>query len=607
MKHVFRVATFSLLVATVILTGCQLSAPGSMAIYETTSVEIAILLPGIVSPMGLSAGNLTDIVSMTVAVAGKDINGEYQDPLATVDLTSDGDSVWSGTIPNLPVGPVLTFAVIAYDAADDEIYSGVTVQALTGVEDEVNVTLDPVEDVAAIIFPIISQITQAGEMVSVDVRGSANEQLNYTFLSGGGTFTPESGTVDLPSSGMGTFNSDYDALVGEYMHSVRVENSQGNTVTANFATKVFGTTSVAIEISFAPSIVGVSAQRIGDLVSWEAEVIDDRPDVELLYLWEFDGALAFADATQNPAELIGYDETRSGTITLTVTDNDGYSTIVSFTLVVGQFPDALVVSDIVGWGRNNHGQTDVPAGIDFTAIAAGGNHSVALKTDGSLVAWGQNSYGQTDVPAGTDFSAISAGPGYNMALKVDGSLVGWGYHIYGQIDVPAGTDFVAIATGSYHALALKTDGSLVGWGQNDYGQTNVPPGTDFVAIAAGHRHSLALKADGSLVGWGDNYWGEINVPAGKDFAAISARYSHNIALKADGSLVGWGSNQYGQINVPAGNDFWSIAAGAYHSLALRVDGSLVAWGLNSYGVIVVPAGTDFMAVAAGHQHNLALK
>ena len=114
---------------------------------------------------------------------------------------------------------------------------------------------------------------------------------------------------------------------------------------------------------------------------------------------------------------------------------------------------------------------------------------------------GAQCYGQTDVPAGNDFVAIAAGMNHSLALKSDGSLAGWGDNVRAD-DVPAGNNFVAIAAGYYHSLALKSDGSLAGWGDNGNGQTNVPAGNDFVAIAAGWSHSLALKSDGSLVGWG---------------------------------------------------------------------------------------------------------
>ncbi len=261
---------------------------------------------------------------------------------------------------------------------------------------------------------------------------------------------------------------------------------------------------------------------------------------------------------------------------------------------------------LAAWGSNDYGQCDVPSGSDFVAIAAGGNYSLALKSDGSLAAWGYNGNGQCDVPAGNDFVAIAAGGNHGLALKSDGTLAAWGLNNFGQCDVPAGNDFVAVAAGSYHSLALKSDGSLAAWGRNDDGQCDVPAGNNFVAIAAGRYHNLALKSDGSLAAWGLNNLGQCDVPAGNDFVAIAAGYYHSLALKSDGSLAAWGYNVDGQCNVPAGNDFVAVVAGWHHNIALKSDGSLAAWGRNNYGQCDVPAGNDFVAIAACGDHCLAI-
>jgi hypothetical protein len=191
-------------------------------------------------------------------------------------------------------------------------------------------------------------------------------------------------------------------------------------------------------------------------------------------------------------------------------------------------PDAYVAF----WGSYSFGQNNVPAGGDFTAIAAGGRHCLALKSDGSLVAWGYNNYGQCNVPAGNDFMYIAAGDYHNLAIRFTFtfSVVAWGWNTFGQCDVPASEDFGAIAAGGYHSLALKFDGSLVAWGNNSDGQCNVPAGSDFTAIAAGGDHSLALKSDGSLVAWGKNHHGQCDVPAGNDFTAIAAGSLFSLAL-----------------------------------------------------------------------------
>jgi len=260
---------------------------------------------------------------------------------------------------------------------------------------------------------------------------------------------------------------------------------------------------------------------------------------------------------------------------------------------------------LVGWGWNRYGEADVPAGNDFVAIAVGRHYCLALRSDGSLVAWGRNDYGEADVPPGSDFVAIAAGAHHCLALRSDGSLVAWGLNVSGITDVPPGTDFVAIAAGDRHSLALRFDGSLVGWGYNNYGQTDVPQGNDFVAIAAGGYHSLAIRSDGSLEAWGCNNDGQTDMPPGSDFVAIAAGCSHSLAVRSDGSLIGWGWNWAGLTDVPAGNDFVAIAACWNYSLAVRSDGSLVGWGFC--GQSDAPAGSDFVAIAAGEIHNLALR
>ena len=281
----------------------------------------------------------------------------------------------------------------------------------------------------------------------------------------------------------------------------------------------------------------------------------------------------------------------------------GFSVLAQDARAEGTLADSN--GQIVAWGDNGYGQTNVPAGTDYTAIAAGGYHSLALKSDGSLAGWGNNDNGEATVPAGTDYAAIAAGFYHSLALKSDGSLAAWGYNSYGQTSVPAGTNYAAIAAGGLHSLVLKSDGSLAAWGDNGYGQTDVPAGTNYTAIAAGGYHSLALKSDGSLAGWGNNELGQTDVPAGTNYTGIAAGFAHNLALKSDGSLAGWGRNDYGEAVVPTGLNYTAIAAGGFHSLALKSDGSLAGWGNNDYGQATVPAGT-FVAVSAGRLHSLAL-
>ena len=134
----------------------------------------------------------------------------------------------------------------------------------------------------------------------------------------------------------------------------------------------------------------------------------------------------------------------------------------------------------------------------MTAIAAGDQHSLFLKSDGSLWAMGYNAFGQ--LGDGT-FSVNFPYYGTNRPEQI----------------VPGGV--TAITAGSEHSLFVKSDGSLWGMGWNTEGElgdgtsngnTNKPEqivSNGVVAIAAGCWHSLFLKSDGSLWGMGYNYYG----------------------------------------------------------------------------------------------------
>ena len=182
-----------------------------------------------------------------------------------------------------------------------------------------------------------------------------------------------------------------------------------------------------------------------------------------------------------------------------------------------------------------------------TKVAAGGSHSLFLKRDGSLWAMGNNRGGQlgdwynylyqqyigglvvfTNLPdpiVASNVTAIAAGGWHSLFLKSNGSLWGMGDNSYGQLGASiyqnltfsapvqiVASNVTAIAAGYEHSLFLKSDGSLWAMGNNGYGQlgdgtivntlvwpviTNqpeliVPNGV--TAIAAGGGYSLFSKA-----------------------------------------------------------------------------------------------------------------
>jgi len=183
----------------------------------------------------------------------------------------------------------------------------------------------------------------------------------------------------------------------------------------------------------------------------------------------------------------------------------------------------------------------VPADVtNAIAIAAGLDHSLALRDNGQVVGWGWGSLGETNFPPDlTNAVAISAGGYFSIVLRADKTVFATG-RISTNI-LPTLTNIVGIACGYGHVLVLRNDGKVTAWGMNDSGQTNVPQGlSNVVAIAAGAGHSLALKNDGTMVGWGASgqgqtfNFGQASTPPGLSNAVqLVAGWDHSMALMGD--------------------------------------------------------------------------
>jgi hypothetical protein len=276
---------------------------------------------------------------------------------------------------------------------------------------------------------------------------------------------------------------------------------------------------------------------------------------------------------------------------------------------------AIVPGHAEAWGYNFFGQATPPPGLDgIIAVAAGNEHNLVLRTNGTVVAWGANFSGQSTVPPGlNNVIAISANA-HSVALRSDGTVVVWGSAQPAVTNVPANVSGVrAIAAGSgangnVFTLALLTSGTVVAWGTASFTETQVPPGlTNVVGIAAGSYHALAVRADGTVVGWGQNLEGQATPPPGlSDAILVRAGEFSSFALKSDGTIVKWGLP--GNDDPPSGlTGVIDFSIGIQHGIALRTDGTVVAWGENSAGQTSVPPLLNGVtAVSAGARHNLVL-
>jgi len=62
-------------------------------------------------------------------------------------------------------------------------------------------------------------------------------------------------------------------------------------------------------------------------------------------------------------------------------------------------------------------------------------HTVGLKSDGTVVAVGNNNYGQCNAGSWTDIIQIAAGFCHTVGVKSDGTVVVVGLNVWGQCDV----------------------------------------------------------------------------------------------------------------------------------------------------------------------------
>jgi alpha-tubulin suppressor-like RCC1 family protein len=321
----------------------------------------------------------------------------------------------------------------------------------------------------------------------------------------------------------------------------------------------------------------------------------------------------------------------------------------------------------------------------------GGGHTCARKGDGTLWCWGKNDYGQLGdgtvvspkpVPVqvtalGANVVEVSAGGEHTCARKSDGTLWCWGRNNLGQIgngttgganSLPVqvaslGTNVIGIVSGQDHSCARTGDGALWCWGQNYYGEvgdgTTATPrtspvqatavGTTAVEVAVGFYNTCIRKLDGTLWCWGANGFGQIgdgttNSPkvAPVQVAAMGTSAvqvgtgAFTCARKADGTIWCWGFNNYGAVGdgtsvtpkpspqqvTALGGPAVDLETGDSHACARKADGTLWCWGYNGRGEVgdgttspstspklpvqVTVLGVDAVQVSAG-DHTCARK
>jgi len=306
-----------------------------------------------------------------------------------------------------------------------------------------------------------------------------------------------------------------------------------------------------------------------------------------------------------------------------------------------------------GWGDNSNGnigdgttnQRSLPVSISFsgltgslTALAVGGNRSLALDSNATVWSWGDN-------PIGDNTNNEAHAPAHLTTLS----------------------SITALAVGSAHSLAVDSGGHVWAWGANGNGQlgdgttsTRISPvevvnitGTGslsgIAAAAGGASHSLAVTSTGTIYAWGLNSSGQIGdgttmqrtIPvmvAGVSGTFVAAGSAFSAALDSGGHVWMWGSNSSGQLGngtttsqstpvevtlsgttSPYLSNIVALDCGSAFCAALTGTGAVWTWGGNSVGQLGDGTMTDrhnpvqvsnlngVVAISVGDNFGLALK
>lgn len=287
---------------------------------------------------------------------------------------------------------------------------------------------------------------------------------------------------------------------------------------------------------------------------------------------------------------------------------------------------------------------------DVLDAAMGVEHTMVLRTDGTVWSMGRNNRGQLGLGSqATDLStlqqipglpvivAIAAGGYHSLAIDDAGDVWAWGDDAQGQLGlgetgetlqylpqrVQALSGATSVAAGADFSLAVLGDGTIQSWGANLYYQLGgagnprnlpgpVPAPATFTAIrvAAGDYTALALSSSGDVIGWGRNNSQQIVAgglvvpvvgPIAGGISDIAVGAGHIVLARSDGRVATRGlgtSGQLGNGNLSSSSTFFDVPgltgivdvdAGFAHSLAVSSSGAIWSWGWNQYRQLGTPS------------------
>ena len=265
------------------------------------------------------------------------------------------------------------------------------------------------------------------------------------------------------------------------------------------------------------------------------------------------------------------------------------------------FYDTETVFNTVKWATES-----IPTASGFDSLSVGYDHSIALKTDGTVVGWGnEGSYAgklgtegvmRQITAAGKTVTKVDAGANHNLALLNDGQVISWGR---GQASQLSDID----KNWTPYGYTPQTDETFKNYQDrstrwNDAGTIRVyrcaledgnrasgcdsPNGSSLTAHHfAGGVSAGAYLAPGLTQGW------EYDTGAPYDYqfprSSTNALTGQNGVLNPNFGGGGWtaaagGTSVFGT----SYKKYVDISAGRSHNLILASDGKIETWGDNYY-------------------------
>ena len=174
-----------------------------------------------------------------------------------------------------------------------------------------------------------------------------------------------------------------------------------------------------------------------------------------------------------------------------------------------------IYDNLYAVGRNDYGQLGAGDTVNktsitlisgsFKSISSGEFHTVGITLTNQLRATGRNDYGQlgrdnltnsssfVTIGSDTNWKQVSCNGNHTIAIKTNGTMWAWGSNYEGQLGVGVGIASTAkpmqvgtdinwkqVSCGKSCTVAVKTDGSIWSWGLNDINQLGLGSGLDSI-------------------------------------------------------------------------------------------------------------------------------